>query len=327
MLPSDSKAVYAAKAESARVSDAEIMRPFLFKSGFLLARVDQICTALFSEYAAEATLNQAEFMLLLKRLGSMPQIRLARSAGIDRSTTAHILENLEARGWVSRAGCPEDRRLLLVSLTAAGLKALPAVRRSHARLERALQAPLDGAELSWLTAKLHQLGVNPLGKAPVWIPACQPAEGVLDTSLSFLARRGLQLFQAEFISATQESAVTLRQFSLLFILSIRGSVTQVEFARIFGLDPSTCGVIMHGLARRRLIASKPSREDRRARIFTLTEAGRDLLRRLHPIVDQSEAEVMRGVSARDRDKLVRQLRAIVKAYSASLRFPGAIESL
>src|SRR3954468_10587136 len=83
-------------------ADQAIMRHFLDKPGFLLARIDQICTSLYGDLSSGETLAQAEILLLSDALGATPQVALARAAGVDTSTTAYVLANLAARNWVTR---------------------------------------------------------------------------------------------------------------------------------------------------------------------------------------------------------------------------------
>jgi DNA-binding MarR family transcriptional regulator len=307
--------------------DSALMETFLHKPGFLLARVDQISTSIFSGTANGATLRQAEFLMLIEALGPMPQIRLANASGIDKSTTAYVVANLESRGLVERMPCPDDRRRSQVSLTCAGSDLLREVGPLYAELQEQLGAPLGQADLRRLKSLLHTLGANARGPGPIWTSACNPAGGVLDEALSFLTRRALQVFQAQFSASATRLALTLRQFSLLFLLSKRETLTQVAFARLFGLDPSTCGVIMRSLAGRGLICSARSDEDQRERVFVITEAGRQALAEVHPLAHHSEMEVMRGFTAAEQTFLIQKLRAIVREYSPALRFPGAIGSL
>lgn len=312
---------------AARLSDDALMEPFLHKPGFLLARIDQIATSIFSGTPNGVTLRQAEFLMILEALGPMPQIRLANASGTDKSTTAYVLANLQGRRLVERTPCKDDRRRFQVSLTPAGLELLREAKPRYAKLQRQLGAPLSPAELRRLVAIMRTLGSNAQGPGPIWIPACEPANGVLDGALSFLTRRALQLFQAQFIASTAQLDLTLRQFSLLFLLSKRGSLTQVGFARLFGLDPSTCAVIMRSLTGRGLITSTRSREDQRERVFTITEAGQQALAKVHTLADRAEAAVLRGFRDAEQAFLIRQLRTMVKEHSPSLRFPGAIDSL
>lgn len=303
------------------------MEPFLNKPGFLLARVDQISTCIFSGAPHGTTLRQAEFLMLVEALGPMPQIRLANACGIDKSTTAYVLSNLENRDLVERTPCTDDRRRFQVSLTPAGAEVLQEAKPRYADLQRQLAAPLAQTDAHRLAAMLHTLGANSRGPGPIWSPACDPAGGVLDRALSFLIRRALQLFQAQFVASTEELDLTLRQFSLLFLLSKRHSLTQVAFARLFGLDPSTCAVIMRSLAGRGLISSARSQEDQRERVFMITDTGCRALAKVHPLADRSAAAVLRGFTPAEQAFLIEQMRAIVKRYSPALRFPGALGSL
>ncbi|HTU10675.1 MAG TPA: MarR family transcriptional regulator [Allosphingosinicella sp.] len=303
-------------------SDAAIMRHFLTKPGFLLARVDQICTALYGERGSGETLAQAEFLLLVDALGTPPQVALARAAGVDTSTTAYVLANLCARGLVARTEDAQDRRRAVVTLTAAGRTRLAPVAADYAALQDILLAPLEPEARERLRAMLGRIAAHPDGGAPAFLPS----GSLLDSAPSFLSRRALQLFQAQFIASVRDLNLTPRQLSLLFILTQAPEITQVGFARLFGLDPSTCAVVMRNLARRGLLDSAPSAEDRRARTYRITAAGRRMAAEAGPRVDRSEGLVFRDESAADSRWLVKQLQQLVLAHSRRLRFPGALVS-
>jgi DNA-binding MarR family transcriptional regulator len=306
-----------ADATTSAVSDAAIMAVLFDKPGFLLARIDQIATALHAAHTPETTLAQSEFLLLLERLAPVPQITLARAGGVDKSTTGLVLDNLEARDLIARAPCAEDRRRLLVSLTAVGRAALGEVRTAFDSVQHDLLEPLGEDAGARLVAMLHRIGSNTLSAATPWGPA-----GVLDHAPSFLFRRVLQHLQATFAAADPTSRITFRQFALLYILSRRESISQIGFARLYGLDPSTCGVILRALAKRGLLSAEASPSDGRERIFRLTDAGRTALGTLQVLADRSARAALRGESPADTRWLVSQLRQIVAAYSGRLRFPG-----
>lgn len=300
--------------------DLAVMRIFLGKPGFLLARIDQICTSLHAELSAGETLAQAELLLLIDALGAAPQVALARGAGVDTSTTALVLSNLCTRGWIDRDADAADRRRAVVRLSEAGAARIERTRADFAELQSRLLAPLAGKDAERLTALLGRIAVHPAALAPAY----EGTGSLLDTAPSFLGRRALQLFQAQFVTSLRPFNLTPRQFSLLVILGQVPEITQVGFARLFGLDPSTCGVVMRNLAKRGLLDSAPSAEDRRARVYRLTQAGRDVAAGGQPLAEQSERLVFRGASAADVRWLVRQLQILVHAHSRRLRFPGAI---
>jgi MarR family transcriptional regulator for hemolysin len=60
----------------------------------------------------------------LRHAGQASQAGLARATATDPASMMRTLDALERRGWVVRAGCADDRRCKLVSLTAAGRRAL-----------------------------------------------------------------------------------------------------------------------------------------------------------------------------------------------------------
>lgn len=296
------------------------MGHFLTKPGFLLARVDQICTALYGELSSGETLAQAEFLLLIDALGTPPQIALARAAGVDTSTTAYILSNLCARGWIGRSEDETDRRRAVVALTAEGAARIGRIASDYAALQDRLLAPLEHGVRERLRAILGRIAANPDLPAP----AFAPAGSILDGAPSFLSRRALQLFQAQFIASVRDLNLTPRQLSLLFILTRVPDITQVGFARLFGLDPSTCAVVMRNLTRRGLLDSAPSAEDRRARTYRITDAGRRAAAEASPRVDRSEGLVFRDEPAANARWLVKQLQQLVLRHSHRLRFPGVL---
>jgi DNA-binding MarR family transcriptional regulator len=74
--------------------------------------------------------------------------------------------------------------------------------------------------------------------------------------------------------------VTADQFVLLAALAGGDAVTQRELARRTGSDPNTVRAMLMLLEDRRLVARAPHPTDGRARIVTLTPAGRACFRRL-----------------------------------------------
>jgi DNA-binding MarR family transcriptional regulator len=71
----------------------------------------------FFEYSTLSALSQAADH-------TWPMTSLAHLANGSLSRMSHTTRRLEQRGWVSRAQCPDDRRVTLVSLTAQGHRTL-----------------------------------------------------------------------------------------------------------------------------------------------------------------------------------------------------------
>jgi DNA-binding MarR family transcriptional regulator len=314
---------------------APVMRRFIQQPGFLLARINQIAAAIHAgAFRAETlveTLAQAEFLLLLAASAHPDQISLARAAGVDTSTTALILGNLEARGLISKEPDPDDRRRLMLCLTAGGRRQLTQARAAFLETQRRLVEPLGADGAAELARRLRLIGDNPLSPAPVWTPEDRQAgvgANMVTGSPGFLTRRALQICEAYFLSCTESLNLTPRQFSVLFIVNRHPQLSQVGFARLFGLDPATSALIMKNLTGRKLLDRKVSSSDRRERLYSLTPEGKRVLEAAQPLVDRSERLVLRALEKPEVRQLVGQLQQIVKAHSGRLGFPGAcFESL
>ncbi len=84
---------------------------------------------------AESGLTSADYEILV-RLSEAPQRRLrmtelAQGAMISKSRLSHQVSRLEERGWVTREGCPTDRRGAFAVLTDAGFDVLVAAAPGH----------------------------------------------------------------------------------------------------------------------------------------------------------------------------------------------------
>jgi DNA-binding MarR family transcriptional regulator len=194
------------------------MRRFIQQPGFLLARINQIAAAIHAEaFRAEAvaetlveTLAQAEFLLLLASSAHPDQISLARAAGVDTSTTALILGNLEARGLVSKEPDPDDRRRLMLCLTTAGRRRLTQTRAAFLETQQRLVEPLGTEGAAELLRRLRQIGDNPMSPAPVWTPEDRQAgvgANIVTGSPGFLVRRALQICEVHGVVETHAPPV------------------------------------------------------------------------------------------------------------------------
>ena len=63
--------------------------------------------------------------------GALRMSELARITGTSLSRLSHAVASLEARGWVQRRQCPNDKRGQLASLTAEGRQVLAEAAPGH----------------------------------------------------------------------------------------------------------------------------------------------------------------------------------------------------
>ncbi len=106
------------------------------------------------------TINDFEALLRLAHAedGRMRRVDLADELMLTASGVTRLLEGLEAEGFVERASCASDRRVVYAVITEAGREKLRDAADSHIAAVRALfEERFDAAELAQLTELLGRL--------------------------------------------------------------------------------------------------------------------------------------------------------------------------
>lgn len=124
----------------------------------LAARFSQALEANFEGHR----LTKADFEALaaLRRSGSpyrLPQSLLMRELSLTPGTVSVRVARLADHGFVERLDDAEDRRGVIVGLSAAGEQAFEDVVHDHLATERRLLAALDSGELDLLAGLLRRL--------------------------------------------------------------------------------------------------------------------------------------------------------------------------
>jgi DNA-binding MarR family transcriptional regulator len=95
------------------------------------------------------------------RDGFLAMHDLARRAHLTPSGLTRRVDRLAEHGWVTRRGCPRDRRVAYAVLTDAGRAELARALPHHAAaLERWLRSRLDGTQMRLLLELLDRLAVT-----------------------------------------------------------------------------------------------------------------------------------------------------------------------
>lgn len=110
--------------------------------------------------AAGITQGQLGVLEALLHLGPMSQRELGRKLLRSNPNMTAVLDNLERDGWVKRTRGTEDRRVVTVSLTAAGREKIEAVFPEHARRVTELLEALEPHEQDTLAALSKKLGLG-----------------------------------------------------------------------------------------------------------------------------------------------------------------------
>jgi DNA-binding MarR family transcriptional regulator len=138
--------------------------------GHHIRRLHQIAVAIFLQEVEPQGLTPVQYAALqaLANAPGVDQRTLARTIGLDTSTTGGVVDRLEARGLLLRNASPDDRRVRRLTLTEAGQallrEAVPAMRRAQQRILE----PLPAAERDEFMRLLRTLvsANNALSRAP-----------------------------------------------------------------------------------------------------------------------------------------------------------------
>ena len=149
----------AAPLSASRAADVAALQEM---PGHLIRRAQQISTALFTQECSQFDLTSVQFAALftLGAVGELDATRLAELIAFDRSTMGDVVERLESKGWITRTGSSDDRRVKVIRLTPDGAAllglVLPAVKRVQERLLEEF-SPSEKATLLTLLKRLDGL--------------------------------------------------------------------------------------------------------------------------------------------------------------------------
>ena len=142
-----------------------------------------------------------------------------------------------------------------------------------------------------------------------------PADGaitlnyVLDEQVGYLLRLAGQRHASIFQNCVPEG-LTPMQFSALVRLGEHGSVSQNRLGRLAAMDAATIKGVVDRLLDKGLVTRKPSPEDRRRAIVSLSTCGAGLIGGLHRAGARITDETMAPLTTGERDTLVRLLEKI-----------------
>ncbi len=140
-------------------SEEEAEAPYRLDAqiGFLLRKANQRHLALFAAEIPEVTPRQFAALAKLRELGPLSQNRLGRTTAMDGATIKGVIGRLQDRGLVSTAPDPDDRRRLVVDLTAEGQAFIEECLARASAISEATLAPLTAAEARQLLTLIAKL--------------------------------------------------------------------------------------------------------------------------------------------------------------------------
>lgn len=280
------------------------------RQGNLLRRAHRLAVALFSDATAALDISRSQFeaLIAISRFTELDQISLARAFGIDRSTTAGVLDVLTERRLVERAVHPSDRRKRVLALTKAGAATLAATGKAARGAERKLLQPLTSEEADFMLAALRSIATTTPSSAPEWTleasgevdEAKRTQFGYLGRRPAFLLRRCVQVSSALFTEAAAGLDITPTQYGLMFLLKAV-QLDEGTIARVNGVERSTSDRLLQRLKVRGYIERAKNRE---FRVLRLTETGDALFEEAHRFAQISEDRLFQSLSAEGRERFI-----------------------
>jgi DNA-binding MarR family transcriptional regulator len=138
-----------------------------------------------------------------------------------------------------------------------------------------------------------------------------------------LARRFQQIAVAVFLAEVEEAGYDLTpvQYVALAAVGENPGIDQVGLAGLIAFDRTTIGGVVDRLVTKGVVTRQESSRDRRARELTITAAGRQTLRGIAPAVEAAQRTMLRGLTEREGNELVRLLHKAIAACNDLSRAP------
>lgn len=138
--------------------------------GHHIRRLQQIAVALFLQETEPFGITPVQYAALQGVAASpgIDQRTLARTIGLDTSTTGGVIDRLEARGLVQRNPNPDDRRVRLLTLTKDGVALLRLIAPAMLRAQQRILEPLPATQRKEFMRMLRLLveANNAVSRAP-----------------------------------------------------------------------------------------------------------------------------------------------------------------
>jgi DNA-binding MarR family transcriptional regulator len=138
-----------------------------------------------------------------------------------------------------------------------------------------------------------------------------------------LARRFQQIAVAVFLAEVGDAGFDLTpvQYAALATIKSNPGLDQVTLAGLIAYDRTTITGVIDRLVQKGLAERRASSRDRRARELEITNEGKRTLRKITPAVESAQRIMLRGLSAKEGDELMRLLRKATAAGNELSRAP------
>ncbi|MGA0542442.1 MarR family winged helix-turn-helix transcriptional regulator [Neotabrizicola sp. VNH66] len=127
-----------------------------------------------------------------------------------------------------------------------------------------------------------------------------------------LIRRAHQISWAIFLDECAEFGLTPVQYAALVAIGAQEVTDATRISSMIAFDRSTIGSVLDRLEKRGLIERRESQEDRRQRLISLTDAGRQLLEDCKDAVERVQNRIVGVLNREERETFLRLMSRIVR---------------
>jgi DNA-binding MarR family transcriptional regulator len=141
------------------------------------------------------------------------------------------------------------------------------------------------------------------------------------TKPGYLFRRMQQIAVAIFVEECEAFDLTPVQYAALVAIRTHPGIDATRLSAVIAFDRSTLGNVIERLESKAWVERKPSRDDKRVKLLSLTRAGAALLRDIMPSVDRAQASMLQPLKPADRRTLMALMTQLVDLNNEASRVP------
>lgn len=134
----------------------------------------------------------------------------------------------------------------------------------------------------------------------------------LDDSLLFLINRTSTLVRQEFEGSLRKLDLTPAQWAVLIRLAEQDGLNMTELGQLLYFDkPTTTGVV-NRLVKKKYVKKVKNRKDRRVTHVFITDAGKEALKPVEPIVQSYRDNFLKDIDGENQETAKDVLRTLIK---------------
>jgi len=134
--------------------------------------------------------------------------------------------------------------------------------------------------------------------------------GMARTCAAYNLRRATRLVTQAFDQALKPAGLKITQLSLLVAFLLSPGSNLAQLAGWLGMDRTTLSRNLRILQKRGLVKIEPG-DDRREQLVKLTPAGKEAVKRAHPLWEQAQNKVVGALGEEKWAAMAKDLRAMV----------------